>query len=282
MTWLSSSRGLFLLGVIILAATNIIVLTGVASNRSGEPESQITLTERELPLPYRLKKENSGLSLRLNWRVLGMEEDYNRYSGWTSPLWLDSEKLTALGFAIDAKTRAASRKRPISKEVFIVLEYDGASYREAVERAEKSFESVADLLKQKDGDKAVADQFERAENRLKKERESESRLFAIDAGLNPQILREKYEDRTRFVIVRGLVEPDYSYDKARKTLLGHISRLSVGNIFVPLDFRKTFETIAGGNTSRRENPDASRYEVTLAYGSRLEPWIVAVRPLNAK
>lgn len=279
MKWISSSRGLFLMGFIILAVTNIVVIAGVAANRSGEPETRVTLTERELPLPYRLHKENSGLSLHLKWRVLGMAEDYNRYSGWTSPAWLDTEKLAALGFAIDAKARAASHKRPISKEVFIVLEYDGPPYREAVQRAQKSFDSAANLLKQKAGDKALADQFESAENRLKKERESESRLFAIDAGLNQQTLREKYEDRMRFIIVRGLVEPDYSYDKTRNTFLGHISRLSVENIFVPLKFRKALEAIVDGKKSRQKTVDPPRYEVALAYGSRLEPWIASVHAM---
>ncbi len=53
MKMLLSSRGLFTLGFVILLATNIIVFSGVASNRSGNLEAQIILSERELTLPSR-------------------------------------------------------------------------------------------------------------------------------------------------------------------------------------------------------------------------------------
>jgi hypothetical protein len=66
---LSSSRTLFALGFILLVATNLVVLAGVLLNRSAEPEALMTLTERELPLPFRLHKENSGLALRIAWRA---------------------------------------------------------------------------------------------------------------------------------------------------------------------------------------------------------------------
>ena len=51
MKMLLSARGLFTLGFVIFLTTNIIVLSGVASNRAENPEAQIILTERELTLP---------------------------------------------------------------------------------------------------------------------------------------------------------------------------------------------------------------------------------------
>ena len=114
---LLSSRGLFAIGFVILVASNIVVLSGVASNRSGNPETQITLTERELQLPYRVHEENSGLTLRFAWRALGKDEDYNMYPHWRSPVWFGSEKLEELGFNIDnylsSKDNVAFYKQPI-------------------------------------------------------------------------------------------------------------------------------------------------------------------------
>jgi hypothetical protein len=68
---LLSSRALFLLGFFMIVATNIVVLSGVASNRSGNPESEVILTERELQLPYKIHEENSGLTLSTSIHKFG-------------------------------------------------------------------------------------------------------------------------------------------------------------------------------------------------------------------
>jgi hypothetical protein len=283
---LLSSRGLFTLGFIILVATNIVVLSGVASNRSGEPESQTTLTERELQLPYQVHEENSGLALRLTWRTLGKVEDYKNYSDWRSPDWFSAEKLEELGFNINdhlsSNGNTTSYKQPIPKEVFIVLENDGESYREAVKRAEAALEREERSFKLNPGDKRLRDNFERAEKRLKRERIAETRLFAIDAGLDPGKLREKYGDRTRFIITKGLVKPRYNYNKNKKKVFGYISRLSVASIYVPLKHRQIFDSILARDKSRKKDLGSPRFEVKLAYGKRLEPWIMSVRSMDDK
>lgn len=277
-----SSRGLFTLGFVILVATNIVVLSGVASNRSGNPETQITLNERELQLPYRVHEENSGLTLRLAWRTLGKNEDPD----WRSPAWFIAEKLEELGFNIDdylnSKDNVTFYKQPIPKEVFVVLENNGEPYREAVKRAEMALEKEEGLFKSNSGDKGLRDNLERAEKRLKRERITKSRLFAIDAGLDPKILREKYGDRTRFIITKGLVKPRYNHDKKRKKVFGYITQLNVENIHVPLKYRKEFDAILIRDKSKKNEFGSPRYEVELAYGSRLEPWIVSVKHMDDK
>ena len=77
-----SSRGLFVSGFILLVLINIIVLSGVAYNRSGDPAALIWLTERELKMSYRSYEENSGLSLCLDWRTLDKNEEYRGYSSF--------------------------------------------------------------------------------------------------------------------------------------------------------------------------------------------------------
>jgi hypothetical protein len=284
MNFILSSRGLFALSFILLVATNIVVLYGVTSNRSGEPESQITLTERELQLPYRVREENSGLGLRLTWRTLGKAEDYNIYSNYHSPFWLNSEKLEELGFNVGDYLGSGRNKKyfkqPIPKEVFIVLENDGEPYKEAVKRAELVVEREKKAFTLNPDDKKLRGSFERAEKRLHRERVAASRLFAIDAGLDSAQLREKYGDRTRFIIVKGSVKRKSYRSKKTNEVVGYLSRLSITNIHIPLEYRQIFDTILAQNKSRSSGSGSPRFEVSLAYGSRLEPWIMSVNHLR--
>lgn len=276
-----SSRGLFLLGFLMLVVTNLVVLIGAVFNRSGEPESQLTLTERELQLPYRVHAENSGLALRLTWRALGK----NR-SDWRTPAWLNAEKLEQLGFHLNRFRSATGSspfyRRPLPKDVFIVLENDGKTYQEAVKRAEAALDKEKRLLAINPGDKRLQQNFETAEKRLARERVAKSRLFAIDAGLDAKTLRQQYADRTRFIIVKGRVKPGYAYHREKNEVTGHIADLSGANIHVALQHRKIFDAILSQDKATRNESGAPRYEVKLAYGSRLEPWIVSVHPVGGK
>ncbi len=279
-----SSRTLFVLGFIILVLTNIIVFYGVIANRSGNPETLITLTERELKLPYRIHKENSGLGLRLVWRTLGKDENNTSHYSWGSPVWLSAEKLGELGFKTDdipgSNDDGAHYKKPISKEVYIVLEYNGKPYGEVLKRAEKALEEKEKLLKLSEEDKSLQKNHETARKRLKRERMENSRLFAVDAGLDPGKLRETYKDRSRFIIAKGLVNPGYHRHRKTQDIFGTIPRLSIEKIHVPLNHRKIFDQVLTRKKSNLNTFQPPRYEVKLAYGSRLEPWIVSVQALD--
>ena len=72
-----------LIGLTILIGSNLAVLGGVVYNRMGDATAQLTLTERELSLPYNsgAQKENSGMSLSINWRTpTGKNETYYPYN----------------------------------------------------------------------------------------------------------------------------------------------------------------------------------------------------------
>jgi hypothetical protein len=62
-------RHTLIAGLALILLTNAVALLGVYQNRSGEPESMLTLTQRELQQPYGwgMARENSGISLRINW-----------------------------------------------------------------------------------------------------------------------------------------------------------------------------------------------------------------------
>ena len=275
-----SSRILFILGFILLVATNILVLSGVAINRSGEPDCQVTLTERELNLPIKKNKENSGLTLKLQWRALG-EFNASRYYQYNRrPFWFNAAKLEELGFNINKIKRSKGNNRrvvSIPKEVFIVLEYNGGSYNEAVKRAEAFLEKKETLFNSNPGDERLRKDHKIAQDQLERERRANSRLFVIDAGLEADRLREKYSDRTRFIIAKGLVKPMSDYNK--KSVAGFISKLSISSINVPLEHRKIFESIPARNRYNNGIQKSPRFEATLIYGSRLEPWIKSVKSL---
>lgn len=280
-----SSRALFVLGFVLLAATNIVVLSGVAYNRGGIPEALIILTERELQLPSMVHEENSGLALRLAWRALGRVEDYSYNDDWRSPLWFDAEKVKELGFTVNNAPDSGDTERyyqkQLPKEVFIVLEYNGESYREVLQRAELALEEAKDLYVLDRENKKLRDSFKTAEKNLARERIMKTRLFAIDAGRDPQKLREKYPDRTRFIIARGVVRPKYIGENKTKKVAGHITGLSIEKIHVPLRHRQVFDAVLKESRIPEENGiRAPRYQVELAYGGRLEPWLVSVRHMG--
>ena len=136
-----------MIGVGLIIVTNAIVLAGVSYNRSGEPESTITLTERELRLPYRYSgnDENSGIHLRINYRRGSgyFSRDYKQTEIFA---WFNKEKLAALGFDVsqpfiqDEDKRHYQRLR--EKEVFLVLEYNGMAYQGVLKETKKHYNDL--------------------------------------------------------------------------------------------------------------------------------------------
>ena len=271
-----SSRHLFLTSLALLLITNVYVLSVVAYNRSGEPECLINLTERELILPYRIHKENSGLSLYLEWRTLNRDEKSASYAGWGSPAWFTEEKLKELGFSDNELETEDSYRRPLPKDAYIVLELGGKAYQEAIRRAEQ------DVAQEEAKEPIDEQEIKWARQRLEKERLMASRLFAIDAGLDPKQLRQKYPDTSLFVISPGQVRTSSYYDRSSgEKRHGSITGLNVESIHVSLNQRQMFAKFIEDDTLGSNGNAGPRYQITLAYGKRFEPWIKSVSALSA-
>jgi hypothetical protein len=209
-----TNRRVLLAGLAIIALTNAVVLGGAAYNRGGEADATLRLSERELR-PARLPAagENSGLALRLNWRVQGGRQPGvvpYEFPGLDTPKWLDREKMASLGFDVSIPETDADARRAFARElprdVLLVLELEGPAYEEAV-RAAKA---------------------------------QDTRLFVVDAGLDGAALRAKYPDRSRYAIVRGQVAPASARNRHAADHAGYVSHLSVAAINVPLGFRGAF------------------------------------------
>lgn len=258
------SRTLLLGGALILL-TNAVVLGGAAYNRSAEPESQLRLSQRELQQNrWAQNKDNSGITLRLNWRIaLYDEDDTGSAGGWGSPVWLDQSKMAGLGFDVARISSDAGnfRREPAgSREVLLVLGLNQQAYQHSLRQSEAYAEQARVLQLANPGKEEFKRRAENAEERLKQERQENSRLFVVDAGLDQQQLRMAYPDRASYAIVHGLIHPSVDHSESKLRIGGAIGEVCSEKINVPFDYRQVFEKSAP-------------YEVVVAFGKRLEPWI---------
>jgi uncharacterized membrane protein len=276
-----------LLGLLIIAITNAVALGGVAYNRSGEPTSSLTMTERELGLPYNygFERENSGIALQLRWRVYDStnESDYSYYTGWTSTEWLDADKLAALGFDVSYPLNLANSHehylKAVRREVLVVLEYDGPAYQMALQQRNEKLVEAEHLTLQNPDKEEFKKRLKTARASLSAEQQERSRLFVVDAGLEYNVLRQQYSDQTKYLVARGQVDLRYhgSYDKA-PYLRGSIVKLSVAEMNVPLAQAAVLTPLLE-KAYRRRGEQLPRYEVKLHYGQRYEPWVISVKDL---
>ena len=276
MKWTRQSA--LIAGLALIGMTNLAALGGAAYNRSGEPDSVLSLTQRELRPAYATvhrKNENSGMTLPLRWRVLPSPKARKAYGldgeGGGAPDWLDAGKMASLGFQPMASNRTDTDevfgyRRQLTREVFLVLEFDGPTYQRACEDARDMAQQVENKNERGDGRKdaqAILDQEERYS----------SRLFAVDAGLDREALRAKYPDRRMYAIVRGQVAP--TWGPSAWSGEGAITRLSTDDINVPLEMRVALEGVRP-KSYRQERDDGSQFAAEVAFGQRLEPWLISV------
>lgn len=248
----------------LVLAANAVALGGVWYNRSVEPDSRLSLSERELRPAYSFARENSGIALNLNWRRPSTPDSPHGYDRAS----LSEEQMLALGFSADDYARDS---RQLSREVLVVLELDGPAYQEELRRQQQRLERAQALLKTRPKDAELERQLEFARTSVEQERTSASRLFAIDVGLDPDALRQRYPDRRRYAIVQALVHPWFEGNPLRLT--GQVSRLSVEEIHVPYAWRERFR-------QQLAKDGRHAYQVEVAIGRRMEPWITAVRHRN--
>ena len=271
-------------GALILLA-NAVALTGVVYNRSGEPDARMTLSQRELGMPWGwgIARDNSGLALGLNWRVNDDNAVDYSYGGYGyhggTPAWLDEARMQALGFdtAPVAENSAGRRRfeRQLPREALLVLELGGPAWQQALERARiNAARHEAARLANADS-KEFIDKAKRAQEQLKNEETRNSRLFAIDAGLDRAALRAKYPDRGRYLVLRASLRPRLETRDRKTRVTGYVSELAAQQINVPHALRPQLEPAL--RQSRRTSLDPGvPFEATVAVGQRLEPWIEAI------
>lgn len=274
-------------GLVIIIGTNVVALVGVAYNRSGEPDAVVELTERELSMPYRyrMNKENTGLGLRINCRL---EMDAQVYGyGYTNclgnPAWLNQEKLTELGFSFKSRKEKEegyfSYEKALPRTVYLVLEYNGAAYQSALASKEKELSEEKALLANNPGKAEFAKRVKSAQDKLNGERNSNSRLFAIDVGQDKTALRSTYPDKSRYILMQASIKPVWNSNKNKDEWIGMISSLLINTINIPLEHRDVLEPMENIETRLDRIKQTPRYKVRVAFGKRVEPWVIGVEKL---
>lgn len=269
--------------ITLVAATNAVVLAGVAYNQSGEPESLVTMTERELPLAYTVE-ENSGVELRLDWR---QHRKWSSYPGDPGSAWFNQKKLETLGYdcsrPISDPSARLEYEKALPRKAFAVLEYEGEAWRAWITEAEKEQARIAAQMARQE---ASRKELQEADQELDRLRRTNSRLIAVDVGLDPAALRRQYPDRGKYIIapaeVRLIIVEDRKDEHGARQpthLRGVISSILVNYITVPTELRNALDFV------RQDRPPSSgphepRYRVTVKYGRRHEPWIESIHPIN--
>jgi Domain of unknown function (DUF4824) len=274
-------RPLLLAAIALLVVSNVVVLAHVAMNRSGEPDSEMELTARELQY-YGSRSDESGVALMLRWTNTAPE--YPPGPPTDAQGWFDSKKLEELGFdlSVPADSPKASRfyGNLRSRAAFVALEWEGPAFeawltdREPRLQTETSYGPQVSL-----------------QERVEIERQTTPRLVAIDVSRDGAGLRRKYPDRKRVMILQGLVramlQPEGRISAGAPLrpayLRGAITRLAIESINVPepLSRRLNGQSYSpwtyDGNQVKINQPP---YSVLLRVGSKYEPWVADVKLLR--
>ena len=212
------SKYLFILSFVVVILVNLLILYRVYDNRTSTPDSVVTLTQRELSLlpytkPHRDGKyeHNKRRFLNINWRVYNEKGYY-----YKSPEWLDSDKLKELGFDTDRYIK--NDQMIIPRDAYIVLEINSSLHNKDMLSIEKNLADKKEIFKIVSHD-VTKKEIEYIQNELNREKNQSSRLYAIDAGLDRYILRNKYPQRDRYIILKGVINAQYSYIKKKKDKL---------------------------------------------------------------
>jgi hypothetical protein len=250
----------------IVVVANLFALVHAARNRSGQPDAQVTLTDRELT--YYRNADDSGVQLNLMWA-----DSYARfyvpglnYAEQGSRVWLTRPELESLGFdcrvaASDPKADSFyARQRP--RRGFVAMELDGPAFQSWLEVQKRLYEQQPGV-RTTFNDKLA------------------SRLVAIDAAGDPAALRARHSDHSGVVILPAVVQiyvvPRMPAGNGRPErpaeLTGMIQQVPSG-VHVPRPLSDAFRRMPV--TTRVANEDKPVYRVHLTYGRLLEPWVTGV------
>ena len=270
-----------LAGCALVVVVNAVILGTAVWNRKGDRLAELTLTERELAVPEFREDESSGLFLTL--KFASEPPASVRRAAWRKRddlpavdyAWLDRNKLEALGFRLGPEPSLGART------AFVALELGGDSWTRWLAAREE-------LLRKRLPESE-------AEALLAVDRVMRSRLVPIDAERDERVLRRRYSDRGRILIVAGLVRAvKGGADTGDPAWRGQILAVFASNLRVPRELAPALQKFLPQETQdavsereRRERqvswpaPAPPRYQAVVAFGRRNEPWLVSVSELEA-
>lgn len=273
-----------LVAIVLLFTINAIVLAGAWYNRSGEPDAVMTVTEREMRI-VSTTTENSGIALR----IICHHNLYTALGQVTNDpsLSLDQNKLETLGFDVPAVSDEGKDyyDKQLPRRAYALLEFDGPSWEAWNKRLT---EELLKMEKAAAQGKKTSEELDSARKSIERARRTDSHLFIIDVGADPQALRKQYPDRQRYLILACEVRVARIGDHStpgitRNTYRGTVNLLS-SELHVPhrlhADLGEQKKSDARSKVIEGMPDSGPRYQVALQTGRRYEPWIETIAPLR--
>lgn len=266
----SKSAKLMILLMALVVLVNAWIFIDIAVNKSSV-DGRYVLSERELQISYDYNNlENSGVSLRIKYRAHAVDQDEPRFHyGFSKrPVWLDREKMLALGFTeqelIDDGFRLADKK-----EVFIALELNGDAYQTSLQNMRKWYAKHLGKPESKESE---------LKKQLAHEEDFASRLFAIDAAAELDELTTRYQGSSNILFVKGIVRASRYPGKASEDIgRGRIESLSLPSIHVPYPLNETLKSL---DFRSYNDFQPSRFDVDVNFGKKMIPWISDITLTN--
>lgn len=283
------AKKLLLLAVITVLGVNAFILGKVWLNRSVVV-AELTLSERELDMPYHwgMAKEDSSLRLNLIWTTpwLTPNEDEWQYLSRQQQRILRLQQPQFASFRFGSCTDGYQRQQ---RSGWVLLEFNGQSYQDYLKQAEQHYaviqqrliaEAAAELNTGLAQDRLQAaakrrqEQQQRAEEQWRVAREEATRLFVIDAAADRNLLQQtlaKHSGPTagQLLLVPADIQLSYTWcqnDKAAKQPEVLVNRLAVQSLYVAKPYAQRLPI----DTDRQQK---IRFQAQVYYGRFAEPWI---------
>ena len=228
--------------VLPLIATAL-ALAGVSANRAAGREP-IELSEREAGLAP-ADADNTFRLLWLSWHSAPA----------SAGTWFNREKLGSLGFdvSVDPSSPAADvhYARLLQRDAFAAFELDGPAWQ--------ALRGTLDADGRLRGREGRDDLLERT-----------SRLVLVDVALDGETLAARYTNgRTHLVTAAVISAQRFAPDGEQPYVAGVVNNIAPNRIYVPRE-------LAAALPAERPGAATTRFTVSVRYGSRFEPWAVAV------
>ena len=259
-----TNRGL-LAAAATLVVANAAILGGAMRNRAGNPDAVVRLGERELQ-SWGNQSEGAEefLNLRLSWQMA---------PGPDGEPWFNRARLEALGArdlpAPDDTTRTRGWMEP-TRPGFVVLELAGPAW-ERWQTAQQAADDSTEAMRTA----PMAGLPEDAKPMLMRST-STTRLMAVDFGLDPLVLRDRYPERSQYLILPATYRADITpavRDSAGSVTAparveGTIDQLLPGTVHVPRPLR---DSLLALGVARKDS--TVHFEITLKVGKKWEAWV---------
>ncbi len=262
-------RHLLIAAGLLLVATNALVLAGAAYNRAEPPEATMQLTERELSLGWVGRdQEDSGIDVELELTDC-------------RPDWFDASKLQPLGFDVQLEKVCDHHYDALPRLGYVVLEMEGPAWEAWLQKQVAEVEKAREVVARGDRE---PEYLEDKREYLRQVRDRQSRLLPVDVGPDAAQLRSRYPDRQRYLVMAAKLRMYCTADAQENApplrLEGRIIALLPESLHVPAHLYATMERYANSNDGYNHWADKPRYQLSVQYGRRLEPWLTAVTPLE--